>query len=113
MVGYGVQEGCLVDSHIGMIRDEILAYSEMGLEVQITEMAVRNFELDQADKHAEFYANLFRMFKSLNTEDGNPLKAVSIWGIQDANAPKGNYVYNLNSPYGGLVDLKLNYNDAF
>lgn len=111
--GYGVQDGCLVDSHIDMIKTEIQNYAAMGLEVQITEMAVRNFELDQADKHAEFYANLFRMFKSLYAEDGNPLKAVSIWGINDTNAPKGNYVYNLNSPYGGLVDLQLKYKDAF
>ena len=111
--GYGVQEGCLVESHIGMIKNEILNYAAMGLEVQITEMAVRNFDLAQADKHAQFYADLFRMFMSLNTEEGNPLKAVSIWGVQDTNAPKGNYVYNLNSPYGGLVDLQLNYKDAF
>ena len=111
--GYGTQDGCLVDSHIGMIRNEILNYAAMGLEVQITEMAVRNFDQKQADKHAEFYAKLFRMFMDLNGENGNPLKAVSIWGIADTNAPKGNYVYNLNSPYGGLVDLKLNYKDAF
>ena len=111
--GYGVQEGCLVDSHLDMIRDEILNYAAMGLEVQITEMAVRNFDLTQADKHAEFYAKLFQVFMALNGENGNPLKAVSIWGVGDTNAPKGNYVYNLNSPYGGLVDLKLNYKDAF
>ena len=111
--GYGVQEGCLVDSHVDMIRKEILNYAAMGLEVQITEMAVRNFDLTQADKHAEFYAKLFQMFKDLNGENGNPLKAVSIWGLTDTNAPKGNYVYNLNSPYGGLYDLKLNPKDAF
>ncbi|MDO5325315.1 MAG: endo-1,4-beta-xylanase [Clostridia bacterium] len=111
--GYGVQEGCLVDSHLGMIENEILNYAAMGLEVQITEMAVRNFDLSQADKHAEFYANLFKVFMGLNGENGNPLKAVSIWGLTDTNAPKGNYVYNLNSPYGGLFDLKLNYKDAF
>ena len=111
--GYGVQEGCLVDSHLDMIRDEILNYAAEGYEVQITEMAVRNFDLSQADKHAEFYAKLFQVFMALNGENGNPLKAVSIWGIADTNAPKGNYVYNLNSPYGGLVDLKLNYKDAF
>ena len=47
-------------------------------------------------------------------QDGqNPLRAVSIWGLTDTNAPKGNYVYNLNSPYGGLVDLKYQYKDAF
>ncbi len=111
--GYGVQEGCLEDSHVNMIRDEILNYAAMGLEVQITEMAVRNFDLSQADKHSAFYANLFRMFMALNGEGGNPLKAVSIWGLTDTNAPKGNYVYNLNSPYGGLFDLKLNEKDAF
>ena len=111
--GYGVQEGCLVDSHVNMIRDEILNYAAMGLEVQITEMAVRNFDLEQADKHAEFYGKLFQMFMSLNGENGNPLKAVSIWGLTDTTAPKGNYVYNLNSPYGGLFTVKLNPKDAF
>ena len=111
--GYGVQEGCLVESHLDMIKKEILNYAAMGCEVQITEMAVRNFDLSQADKHAAFYAKLFRVFMDLNGAEGNPLKAVSIWGLTDTNAPKGNYVYNLNSPYGGLVDLKLNYKDAF
>ena len=111
--GYGVQEGCLVDSHLDMIRDAILSYADMGLEVQITEMAVRNFDLSQADKHAEYYAKLFQLFMGLNGEGGNPLKAVSIWGLTDTNAPKGNYVYNLNSPYGGLFDLKYQYKDAF
>ena len=111
--GYGVQEGCLVESHLDMIKKEILNYAAMGCEVQITEMAVRNFDLSQAEKHAEFYQKLFRVFMDLNGADGNPLKAVSIWGLTDTNAPKGNYVYNLNSPYGGLIDLKLNYKDAF
>ncbi|MBR5109528.1 MAG: endo-1,4-beta-xylanase [Clostridia bacterium] len=111
--GYGVQEGCLVESHLDMIRKEILNYAAMGCEVQITEMAVRNFDLNCADKHAEFYAKLFKVFMDLNGADISPLKAVSIWGLTDTNAPKGNYVYNLNSPYGGLVDLKLNYKDAF
>ena len=107
--GYGVQDGCLVTSHLSMIKNAILGYAAMGQEVQITEMAVRNFDL----KHAEFYASLFKIFMSLNGEEGNPLKAVSIWGLTDTNAPKGNYVYNLNSPYGGLFDLKLNEKEAF
>ncbi|MBR6186403.1 MAG: endo-1,4-beta-xylanase [Clostridia bacterium] len=111
--GYGVQEGCLVDSHLDMIRDEILRYAAEGLEVQITEMAVRNFDKAQADKHAAFYADLFRVFMDLYKDGETPLKAVSIWGLTDTNAPKGNYVYNLNSPYGGLLDLKLQYKDAF
>ena len=111
--GYGVQEGCLEESHLDMIRDAILGYAQAGYEVQITEMAVRNFDKAQADRHAEYYASLFRVFMGLYQDGQNPLRAVSIWGLTDTNAPKGNYVYNLNSPYGGLVDLKYQYKDAF
>ena len=112
--GYGVQQGCLEESHLGMIKNAILGYAAEGFEVQITEMAVRNFDLEQADRHAEYYAKLFQVFMSLNTEEGNPLNAVSIWGLTDnLSVPKGNYVYNLNSPYGGLVTEKLEYKDAF
>ncbi len=112
--GYGTQQGCLVDSHIGMIKKAILDYEAAGLDVQITEMAVRNFEKAQAPKHAEYYAKLFKMFMSLYNGTENPLNCVAIWGLTDyPNVPKGNYVYNLNSPYGGLIDEKLNYKDAF
>ena len=112
--GYGVQQGCMEESHLGMIQKAILNYAAEGLDVQITEMAVRNFDLAQADRHAEYYAKLFGVFTGLNTEQGNPLNAVSIWGLTDnPNLPKDNYVYRMNSPYGGLVDEKLNYKDAF
>ena len=50
----------------------------------------------------------------LNKPEGNPLNVVTIWGITDyPNLTKGNYVYDLNSPYGGLVDENLEYKDAF
>ena len=112
--GYGVQQGCLEPSHPGMIKAAIESYAAMGLEVQITEMAVRNFDPEQAEKHAAFYAQLFEVFMSLYDGEDNPLKAVSIWGLTDyPNEPKGTYVYNLNSPYGGLVTEKLEYKDAF
>ena len=111
--GYGVQEGCLVPEHIDWIRQAIEGYAAEGLEVQLTEMAVRNFDPDKVDEHAAFYGDLFRMFMDLYDGEKNPLVAVSIWGLVDTNAPKGNYNYNLISPYGGLVDLKLNVKDAF
>ena len=112
--GYGTQSGCLIDSHIAMIKNEILRYAALGLEVQITEMAVRNFDLKQADKHADFYQKLFQMFTELSQNGDNPLKTVSIWGLTDyPTAIKGTYVYNLNSPYGGLFDGKLNEKEAF
>ena len=113
--GYGTQEGCLEEEHLDWIRDAITGYADAGLKVQITEMAVRNFEKDQADAHAEYYAKLFGVFKDLYDEEaGNPLNCVAIWALTDyPNAPKGNYVYNLNSPYGGLVDEFYNKKDAF
>ena len=111
--GYGTQSGCMEPSHPAMIKTAILNYAALDLDVQITEMAVRNFETAQADKHAEFYATLFETFVSLNTESGNPLNSVSIWGLLDApNEPKGTYNYNLNSPYGGLFDENLAEKDA-
>ncbi len=111
--GYGTQSGCLVDSHVMMIKNAILGYSALDMDVQITEMAVRNFDPEQADKHAAFYAKLFETFASLNTADGNPLNAVTIWGLVDNPKDKqGSYTYNLNSPYGGLFDENLNEKEA-
>ncbi len=112
--GYGTQEGCLVPEHVGMIRDAILGYAAAGFEVQITEMAVRNFERDQADRHAQFYADLFTMFTGLFDGETNPLCAVSIWGLTDnPYAQRGTYNYNLNSPYGGLFNERYGRKDAF
>ncbi|MBR2288235.1 MAG: endo-1,4-beta-xylanase, partial [Clostridia bacterium] len=110
--GYGTQSGCLETSHIGMIRSAINGYAAAGYEVQITEMAVRNFDIEAAQKHADFYAALFDTLKELGGE--GPLRAVSIWGLTDyPNEPKGTYVYNLNSPYGGLFTENLDPKEAF
>lgn len=110
--GYGTQSGCLESSHIGMIRSAINGYAAAGYEVQITEMAVRNFDTEAAQKHADFYAALFDTLKELGGE--GPLRAVSIWGLTDyPNEPKGTYVYNLNSPYGGLFTENLEPKEAF
>ncbi len=110
--GYGTQEGCLIPEHIDWIRDAILGYAEAGYEVQITEMAVRNFDKAAADQHVQFYADLFRMFISLYSDGQNPLVAVSIWGLLDNPYAQG-YVYNLNSPYGGLFNERCGKKDSF
>ena len=112
--GYGTQSGCLEQSHIGLIRSAIQGYAREGYEVQITEMAVRNFDRQYAEKHAEFYGDLFKALCELQSGETKPLKAVSIWGLTDyPNERKGTYVYNLNSPYGGLFDENLTAKDAF
>ena len=42
--GYGTQSGCMKESNLNDIKKSILLYSELGVEVQITEMAVRNYD---------------------------------------------------------------------
>jgi len=55
--GYGVQEGCMNEEDIASIRLSIETYASYGLEVQLTEMAVRNYEKGQAAQHAAFSEN--------------------------------------------------------
>lgn len=110
--GYGTQAGCMNEGDLKKIKEAIQMYAAKGLEVQITEMAVRNFVNDEASmaKHAEYYGKLFKVFKSINAADAQkPLTGVSIWGLFDApSLLKDNYSYRLNSPYGGLFDEKYN-----
>ncbi|MBR6525630.1 MAG: endo-1,4-beta-xylanase [Clostridia bacterium] len=112
--GYGTQTGCLEPAHVGMIKNAILNYANAGFEVQITEMAVRNFDLAYTEEHTEFYTNLFKAFVSLGDENGNnPLNCVAIWGLTDnPNDKPGTYTYSLNSPYCGLFNEKLEDKDV-
>ena len=49
MGGYGVQSGCLDPSIITNVKKSIETYAALGLEVQLTEMAVRNFDETKSD----------------------------------------------------------------
>jgi len=112
--GYGTQNGCMSSNDINRIRDAILAYKALGMEVHITEMAVRNYEKDQIEKHGEYYGRLMKMFASLKSNGENPLTCVAIWGLTDCPyLPKDNYTYRLNSPYGGLITEKYALKPAF
>ena len=112
--GYGVQEGCLEDSHIENIATAIRMYAEKGLEVHVTEMAVRNFDkkAETVALHADYYARLFKTFKQANEGDVKSLTCVAIWGIQDNPYARG-YTYNLTSPYGGLITEKYRVKTCF
>lgn len=105
--GYGSQNGCMNSNDIRSIKTAILDYASLGVEVQITEMAVRNYQSDSATTklHASFYQSLFDMLKTINTEESKPLTAVTIWGLcDDPYLPKTNYSYKMNGPYCGLYD---------
>ncbi len=113
--GYGTQQGCMNAGNIASIRDSIKAYGALGLEVQITEMAVRNYDESKIEAHGEFYGNLFKMFRSINAEPEHPvLTAVCIWGLTDnPGLSKSDYSYKMNGPYCGLVTEKLAVKPAF
>ena len=112
--GYGVQDGCLEEHLITDVKESIEIYSALGVEVQLTEMAVRNFDKDKSDEHAEFYGRLFsEVFMKANTEENHPLTAVCIWGLVDAPLTPQNYVYKMNSPYGCFLSTKYEIKKCF
>ena len=113
--GYGSQSGCLSPSLISQVKESIALYASKGYEVQLTEMAVRNYDKAQAAQHAAFYARLFtEVFMAANTGDSQPLTAVCIWGIADCpQLPTSNYTWKLNSPYGGLITEKNEIKTSF
>lgn len=107
--GYGQQQGCMNPEDLQRIKTSIEAYASLGVEVQVTEMSVRNYQNDEASvqKHAAFYAQLFEVFKEVNSGESKPLTGVSIWGAVDcSNLPTNHYSWKLNSPYCGLFDTK-------
>ena len=112
--GYGKQQDCMEDSHITRIQASINLYARAGMEVHITEMAVRNFQNDEPTValHADFYGRLFEMFKQVNSGETKPLTCVAIWGVMDAPTATG-YNYNLISPYGGLITEKYEIKNSF
>ena len=105
--GYGTQNGCMVHSHLGMIKSAIQGYAALGVDVQITEMAVRNFDPNAIEQHKEFYTNLYKVFRSLYQDGHNPLSCVAVWGMTDnPNDKPGSYSYAMNGTHSGLFTEK-------
>lgn len=102
--GYGQQSGCMNPDDIQLFGQAIKFYSEMGLEVQVTEMALRNYEEAEAAKHEAFYEDFFKMLK-VAADEYHSLTCVAIWGICDnPNMPKNDYSYKMNGPYCGMFN---------
>ncbi len=111
--GYGEQEGCMNPEDIEKIRQAILKYHDLGVEVHVTEMAVRNYDKDLMAEHAKFCGDLFDMYVELNANEP-VLTNVSIWGIQDVpNMSEFDGNYRQNSPYCGLFDGDYKKKDAY
>ena len=100
--GYGKQAGCLNKLDINKVKAAAKIFYDMGLEVHITEMAVRNYEAKREAQHADFYGTLFQAFSELNSKEP-VVTNISIWGICDnPTMSKNDYSYKMNSPYCGL-----------
>lgn len=114
--GYGQQAGCMNENDIEMVKTAILKFASLGIEVQVTELAVRNYENDAETLalHGEYYKKLFQAYLEINSGEEKPLKAISIWGIIDEPDLKPtDYSFKMNGPYCGLFNEKLAVKDAF
>ena len=108
MGGYGEQAGCLADDLISNTHASILAFADLGMEVQITEMALRNYEESRQAEHAAFYGKMFEMLRNVNTETGrNVLTGITIWGVNDVTPnPMNLYTWKLNGTFAGILTEK-------
>ncbi len=102
--GYGKQGGCMNNSDITKIKNAIMKFHNLGVDVHVTEMAIRNYDKSQADKHAQFCGDLFRMYAELNAEE-TVVSNITVWGYCDRPTLKTtDYAYKQNGPYCGLFD---------
>lgn len=114
--GYGQQSGCMNAGDISLIKTAVKKFHAQGVEVHVTEMAVRNYQNDEATmaKHAQFYEDLFSAFIDLNSGNDKPLTSVSIWGLCDnPSLSTSDYSYKMNGTYCGLFDENLNMKNSF
>ena len=111
--GYGSQDGCMNPNDLVLIKTAIKMYSDLGLEVQLTEVAVRNYEKDQIPQHAKFYGQLFSTIISAVSEGAN-FTGITIWGISDnPGMSRTDYSYKMNGPYCGLFSEYYQPKDAY
>ena len=105
MGGYGSQDGCLDSSLITNTRASITAFAKLGMEVHLTEMALRNYDENLQAEHAAFCGRMFDMLQSINRELGeNVLTGVTFWGVNDVTPNAQNtYTWKLNGTWSGLL----------
>lgn len=114
--GYATQSGCMSNADIDNIEKAIRMFGNHGVEVQITEMAVRNYNDDEAtmEKHAQYYAKLMERLVAINAGEEKPLTGISIWGLYDMpSADPSGYHYKQNGPFCGLFTEGYEVKEAF
>ena len=119
--GYGQQSGCMNDNDITAIKNAIEKFASIGVEVHVTELAVRNYERsdEREAEHGAFYKKLMQTYVDINKEakakgETGPITSLSIWGLFDAPyLATTDYSYNMNGPYCGLFTELYQPKEAF
>ena len=94
--GYGQQSGCMSSNDINLFKNAIVFYSNLGLEVHVTELALRNYDKTKGVQHASYYEKFFQMLASV-ADEYKTLTCVAIWGICDnPSLTKDDYSYKMN-----------------
>lgn len=114
--GYGHQDGCMNPYDLTLIEIAINRYKKLNIEVQLTEVAVRNYngDEDSMNAHAKFYGKLFEVLKDINSDGKNLFTGITIWGISDnPTMDTSDYSYKQNGPFCGLYKKDLKIKDSY
>lgn len=122
---YQKQQGCLSMSWVDKTTTTIKEFASMDppVHVQLTEMAMRNFDWDYLDdkqngeySHGEFAANLFEGLANINSETDNAFTSMSIWAFIDdpiMNKVDESFDYWQYAPFSGMFDEVYRVKPAF
>lgn len=119
--GYGQQSGCMKDNDITLVKNAIEKFASIGVEVHVTELAVRNYERsdEREAEHGAFYKKLMQTYVDINKAaqakgETGPITSLSIWGLLDAPyLATTDYSYKMNGPYCGLFTELYQPKEAF
>ena len=115
---YQKQEGCLTMDWVNKTTTTIKEFSEMNppVHVQLTEMAMRNFDWSYLDDHGTFAANVFNGLADINAETNNSFTSMSIWAFIDdpvMNKVEESFDYWQYAPFSGMFDEVYRVKPAF
>lgn len=122
---YQKQQGCLSMDWVNKTTTTIKEFASMNppVHVQLTEMAMRNFDWDYLDdkqngefSHGEFAAKLFEGLANINAETNNAFTSMSIWAFIDdpiMNKVDESFDYWQYAPFSGMFDDVYRVKPAF
>lgn len=96
------------------LADAIHMYSDLGVEVHLTELTVKNTSASGNTEHAKYYNEFIRTVIDCNINGAN-VTNVSIWGIVDVPdaATTDSYTYRISGSHFGILDENFKPKKAF